>query len=117
MDARYENMREPIRPTVYVPFRRLQENDALESPVQGTFVVRTAAADPLALALMLRHAVPQVRPEFYVSSIRMQEELVRMHTVRKRLLAMLSPFFGVVALLLAGVGLYSVRSVAISRCA
>jgi predicted permease len=107
-DARYENMREPIRPTVYVPFRRLRENDALESPARGTFVVRTAAADPLPLVSMLRHAVPQARPEFYVSNVRTQEELVRMHTVRERLLAMLSLFFAVVALLLAGVGLYGV---------
>jgi putative ABC transport system permease protein len=106
-DARYENMREPIRPTVYVPFRRLQENDALESPRQGTFVVRTAA-DPISMASMLRQAVPQARSEFYVSNVRTQEELVRMHTVRERLLAMLSLFFAVVALLLAGVGLYGV---------
>jgi FtsX-like permease family len=107
-DAPYENMREPIRPTVYVPFRRFQENDALESPVQGTFVVRTVAADPLPLASMLRHAVTRARPEFYVSNIGTQEELVRMHTVRERLLAMLSLYFAVVALLLAGVGLYGV---------
>jgi ABC-type lipoprotein release transport system permease subunit len=107
-DARYENMREPIRPTVYVPFRRLQEDDALESPVTGTFVVRTAAADPLPLATLLRHAVSQARPDIYVSNVRTQQELVRMHTVRERLLAMLSLFFAVVALLLAGVGLYGV---------
>jgi predicted permease len=107
-DARYETMREPIRPTVYVPFRRLRENDALESPARGTFVVRTAAADPLPLASMVRHAVPQARSEFHVSNVRTQEELVRMHTVRERLLAMLSLFFAVVALLLAGVGLYGV---------
>jgi predicted permease len=107
-DARYETMREAIRPTVYVPFRRMQETGALESPSRGTFVVRTVAADPLPLAPMLRHAVTQARSEFYVSNIRTQEELVRMHTVRERLLALLSLFFAVVALLLAGVGLYGV---------
>lgn len=108
-DARYGDMREPIRPTVYVPFRRFVNDDGvLESPARGTFVVRTAIAEPLQLASILRHAVPQARSEFHVSNVRTQEELVRMHTVRERLLAMLSLFFAVVALLLAGVGLYGV---------
>ncbi|MGH9627073.1 MAG: FtsX-like permease family protein, partial [Bryobacteraceae bacterium] len=107
-DARYADMREPIRPTVYVPFRRLDDNGALESPARGTFVVRTAVADALPLASMLRSEVQQARSEFRVSNVRTQEELVRMHTVRERLLAMLSLFFAVVALLLAGVGLYGV---------
>jgi predicted permease len=107
-DARYRDMREPIRPTVYVPFRRFDHEGVLESPAQGTFVVRTAAADPLPLASMLRGAVRQARSEFRVSNVRTQEELVRMHTLRERLLAMLSLFFAVIALLLAGVGLYGV---------
>ena len=110
LDARYADMREPIRPTVYVPFRRFDEYGTLEAPARGTFIIRTAVSDPLQLASMLRHAVPQVRSEFRVSNIRTQEELVRMHTVRERLLAMLSLFFAVVALLLAGVGLYGVLS-------
>jgi predicted permease len=107
-DARYADMREPIRPTVYVPFRRFDDSGVLESPARGTFVVRTAGADPLQMASMLRQAVPQARSEFRVSNVRTQEELVRMHTVRERLLALLSLFFAVVALLLAGVGLYGV---------
>jgi ABC-type antimicrobial peptide transport system permease subunit len=49
-----------------------------------------------------------VRPEFRVSRIRTQQEINDSHTVRERLLAMLAGFFSVVALLLAGVGLYGV---------
>jgi putative ABC transport system permease protein len=107
-DARYSDMREPIRPTVYVPFRRFDEEGVMESPARGTFVVRTAGADPLPMAPLLRAAVRQARSEFYVSNIRTQDEVVRMHTVRERLLAMLSLFFAAVALLLAGIGLYGV---------
>ncbi|MGH9627956.1 MAG: FtsX-like permease family protein, partial [Bryobacteraceae bacterium] len=107
-DARYADMREPIRPTVYVPFRRFDDDGALESPARGTFVIRSAVANPLQLASMLRDAVHEARSEFRLSNVRTQEELVRMHTIRERLLAMLSLFFAVVALLLAGVGLYGV---------
>jgi ABC-type antimicrobial peptide transport system permease subunit len=74
----------------------------------GTFIVRTSATDPLALASTLRLAVTRARPEFYVSNVRTQTAINQSHTVRERLLASLAAFFGIVALLLAGVGLYGV---------
>ena len=74
----------------------------------ATFMVRTSSANPLALASTLRRAVPNARSEFRVSNIRTQADLVRAQTVRERLLAMLALFFAVVALLLAGIGLYGV---------
>jgi ABC-type antimicrobial peptide transport system permease subunit len=43
-----------------------------------------------------------------VSEITTQEQLVRQHTVRERLLAMLALCFAAVALLLAAIGLYGV---------
>jgi ABC-type antimicrobial peptide transport system permease subunit len=43
-----------------------------------------------------------------VSNARTQQELIDGQTVRERLLAMLGIFFAVVALLLAGIGLYGV---------
>jgi ABC-type antimicrobial peptide transport system permease subunit len=52
--------------------------------------------------------VPRARPEFRVSNIRTQQEINQSHTVRERLLATLALFFAVVALLLAGIGLYGV---------
>ena len=70
--------------------------------------MRTAGANPLALASILRREVPRARPEFRVSNIRTQTEINESHTVRERLLAMLALFFAAVALLLAGVGLYGV---------
>jgi putative ABC transport system permease protein len=99
-DARYRNMREPLTPTAYVPFPSTRSS--------GAFVVRTAAQNPLAMASILRRAVPEARPELRVSNIRTQQELVAQSTVRERLLATLALFFAMVALLLAGIGLYGV---------
>jgi predicted permease len=104
-DARYRYLRQAILPVAYTPFHRL---DAKGTLLGGTFVVRTSSANPLALASILRREVPRARPEFRVSNIRTQAEIVRAQTVRERLLAMLALFFAVVALLLAGVGLYGV---------
>ncbi len=97
-DASYRNLREPIRPTVYVP---------LDGRNGGTFIVRTAG-DPLTLAPMLRREVSQAGSGFHVRGIDNQNSLVRRQTIRERLLATLSMFFAIVALVLAAIGLYGV---------
>jgi len=108
-DARSrDRMRVPIRPTAYIPFPSIDANGALLPSGRGTFVVRTASANPLALAATLRKEVAEARPGFRVRDARTQVEFNQTDTVRERLLAVLAAFFAVVALLLAGVGLYGV---------
>jgi predicted permease len=107
-DAPYRSMREPIMPSAYVPFHSIDSKGALRPIRDATFMVRTSSANPMALASILRLEVPRARPEFRVSNIRTQAELVRAQTLRERLLAMLGLFFAGVALLLAAVGLYGV---------
>jgi predicted permease len=110
-DAMYSRMREPLLPTAYVPFQSVDERMAwapMALRSRGTFIVRTYNPNPLTLAQTLRQEVTRARPEFRVSNIRTQLEINGSQTVRERLLAMLALFFAVVALLLAGVGLYGV---------
>ena len=107
-DVRYRFMREPVLPVAYVPFHRLEANGGFQTRVEGTFVVRTSSANPLALAPMLRREVTRARPGFRVSNVRTQGQLIESQTVRERLLAMLGLFFAGVALLLAGIGMYGV---------
>jgi predicted permease len=108
-DARSrDSMRLAIRPTAYIPFQSIDAKGAFQPKGRGTFIVRTASANPLALASTLRQEVARARPGFRVSNIRTQAELNQTDTIRERLLAMLGLFFAVVALLLAGVGLYGV---------
>jgi len=71
-------------------------------------MVRTASADPLALASTLRKEVARARPGFRVGDVHTEDELVKAQTVRERLLAALALFFALLALLLAGLGLYGV---------
>jgi predicted permease len=107
-DAPYRSMREPILPVAFVPIHRADAKGMLQPERFGTFMIRTSGANPAALASILRREVPRARPEFRVSNIRTQAELVRAQTLRERLLAMLAVFFAGVALLLAAVGLYGV---------
>ena len=107
-DAPYRSIHEPILPVAYVPFHLLDAKGGLSTVRRATLVIRTAAADPMALASTLRQAVPAIRADFRVSNLRSQADLVRAQTVRERLLAMLALFFASVALLLAAIGLYGV---------
>jgi predicted permease len=109
-DARYrDNLRIPIRPTFYVPFRAMDANGGQQPVGRGTFVVRTASGiDSPSLAGLLRKEVSLARPEIRVSNIRTQAEIVQSKTIRERLLSMLALFFAIVALVLAAVGLYGV---------
>ena len=107
-DAPYRSLREPILPVAYVPFHGIGADGAMLPVRNGTLIVRTSSANPMALASTLRQEVSQARTEFRVSNIRTQADLVRAQTVRERLVATLALFFAGVALLLAGIGLYGV---------
>lgn len=107
-DAPYNSIRETILPVAYVPFRGVDRAGAPQARANAIFIVRTSSADPAALASTLRREVGRARPGFRVSSVRTQTDINRSQTVRERLLAMLALFFTTVAVVLAGVGLYSV---------
>ncbi len=104
-DAVYGTIREPMRPTVYVP------NGPRSN---GVLMVRTAG-DPIALASTLRREVGRTLPDFRVRAVEPFSAFVRQQMVRERLLATLSMFFAVIALLLAGIGLYGVLNHAVIR--
>jgi predicted permease len=107
-DTAYRSIREGILPVAYVPSRGTDVKGKATPISRATFVVRTASANPLTLAGVLRREVPNARSGFRVSNIRTQAALVMEQTVRERLLAMLALFFAGIALLLAGIGLYGV---------
>jgi putative ABC transport system permease protein len=107
-DSHYQDMRAPIPPVVYLPFRSMNANGDFRTTRGATFVLRVSGPNPLALAPALRREVARARPGFLVSRIVPETELVEQQTIRERLLAMLASFFAVVALLLAGIGLYGV---------
>nr|WP_245631967.1 FtsX-like permease family protein [Edaphobacter aggregans] len=113
-DAYYRSIHEPMLPEVFTPFARrpkpLSGAAAAEVglPPMLTMVVKTSSENPMAMAATMRREVPKARADMRVVNVQTQEELNRLQTIRERVLAMLSFFFGAVALLLAAIGLYGV---------
>jgi predicted permease len=104
-DSVYNDLREPMRPTVFVP------NEATN---HAALVIRTTG-DPLPLGPTLRREVTQAHPDFRVTNIGTQDAFVQRQMLRERLLATLSLFFAAVGLFLASVGLYGVLNYAVIR--
>ncbi len=107
-DAPYRDMREAILPVAFVPYREVDAKGIVQAESSGTFLVRTAGENPMAMAAELRRKVAQAGAGFRVSNVQTQQELLDAQTVRERMLAMLGVFFAGVALLLAAIGLYGV---------
>ncbi len=97
-DAVYSNLRDPLRPTVYLP---------ADQQAGATLLVRTAG-DAAALVPTMRRTLAKARPDARIRTIATQQELVRRQVIRERLLATLSVFVATVALLLSAIGLYGV---------
>jgi hypothetical protein len=95
---------------VFNPFLYYVNGDA-----DGTIQVRTSGVDPQAVVARLRDEIARVHPVLRVTEVTMQATLVTDTLLRERLLALLSGFFAVVGLLLAGVGLYGVLSYSVVR--
>ena len=78
------------------------------------FIVR-ASGDPALLAKAIRQAVAAYDPQLPIASVDPLSALMRQSISEERVLAKLATGFGVVALLLAAVGLYGVMTYAITR--
>jgi predicted permease len=101
-DAVYEDLREEIKPLIYFP---LSWGD--------TFVVR-AASPPDGVMATLRREVQAVDADLE-SSMRTVADALDRAVVREKLLSRLSTFFGVLATVLAGIGLYGLMAYAVAR--
>jgi putative ABC transport system permease protein len=107
-DAKYGELRETARPTAYVPAS--QDTDPWGS---GIFEIRTAGTATSLIAPVkaaFERTNKNLNLEFSTLALQVNESVNR-----ERLLANLSGFFGVLALLLAAIGLYGVMSYNVAR--
>jgi len=103
-DSKYATLREEITPTAYISWSR----DAEPYPLTS-FEVRAARGSPTALLAEVKSAIAEVNPNVSLEFTTFAAQ-VNKTIEREKLLAILSGFFGFLALLLATIGLYGIVS-------
>ena len=107
-DAKYDKLKADVRPTVYVPF---EHNEWMSSM---NFVVR-AAGHPEALVSHARAAIRELDADVPMIDVTTQQRQIDNHLRIERAFAKLSTAFGLLAMLLACVGIYGVLAYAVAR--
>ncbi len=103
-DAKYNSLREQIAPTAYIPLKKGGAH----------FELRTAM-NPAALIPGVRRIVNDFDNNLPLFAVRTQTEQVDQLLFGERLIARLSSLFGLLALVLACVGLYGLLSYQVAR--
>ena len=103
-DAKYESLRAQVDPTVYLP----------SSGGDVNFELRTAISSA-AIIPAVRSTVSDFNSELPIFYIRPESESLDQLLFQERLIARLSSLFGILALVLACVGLYGLLSYEVTR--
>ena len=118
-DAKYQNAREPAYPTFFVPFFQMPKDPKLEflrvaASYLGDIELHVAGR-PEALEESVRRALANINPNLTVLDMMSLNEQLSLNFNQETLIARLTELFGLLALVLACVGLYGVTSYSIAR--
>ena len=108
-DAKYTSQREDVEPTAYVSWRQ-----SLSSMRSATVEVRTAS-DPKTFVAGMRQAMHEVDSNLPLSNVRTQIEQGDQTLAMERMFAKLLSLFGLIAQLLAAIGLYGLMAYTVAQ--
>jgi predicted permease len=103
-DTKYDQLRKDVKPTVYIPV----------IGDQVFFELRTMS-NPAALISAVRQTVGDLDSDLPLTGVRTQSETVDQLLFNERLVARLSSMFGLLALILACIGIYGLLSYEVTR--
>jgi predicted permease len=107
-DAKFTSLRTENAPIVYLSHQQDWTRPSI------TFALRTTG-DPTALITAVRHTIQSVGKDIPLTGIRTLATQMNEVLAQERLVATLSGFFGMLALLLACIGLYGLMAYAVTR--
>ncbi len=107
-DAKYDNLRSDPPATFYVPYRQQAGSESM------TFDVHTRVK-PEAIVPLLRTAVASIDKDLPLLDIRTQNEQIDDTSKQERIFASLTSGFGLLALVLACIGIYGLMAYSVVR--
>jgi predicted permease len=117
-DMKYESAREEVSPTFYIPLLQHTPLDRDESRISRLYphdlMVRSSAS-ALSIAERVRAALHEAEPDMPLAGIVTMRERVDRSLAQDQTLTVVSIGFGILALVLACVGLYGLMAYAVAR--
>ena len=107
-DAQYESLRDPVPEEMYIPYLQAEFVNNMTAYVR-------VSRDPANLFGSMRTIVRDVDPNVPMYDLDTVEQKVEISLLTERLLATLSSAFGLLATLLAALGLYGVMAYMVAR--
>jgi predicted permease len=120
-DAKYQDAREPAYTTFFLPFLQ-QVTD--KDPAYNTMILRSnyaadielrVAGKPEKLEAAVRRTLSDINPDLTVLDVLSLQEQVSRNFNQERLIAQLTGLYGMLALVLACIGLYGVTAYSVAQ--
>jgi predicted permease len=110
-DVKEGDLREPVPRRFYTPYLQHQAFDPLDA---ANVEIRTTMPSA-SLSKAVRQAIHEFNPSLPIWSVETADELIDDTLTQEHMIAQLSSFFGVLALILAAIGIYGVMSYITAR--
>ena len=107
-DAKYINLREPMRRHFYLPVMQLPNLFDLSLQI-------STSGDPASIAGAVRNQVKEIDPHIPVYNVKTLSSQIDQSLIQERLVSWLATSFGILATLLVVIGLYGVVSFSVVR--
>jgi len=120
-NAKYNNPRDEFRPMYFRPLtQQLKVIDANDLMAEGrslyiNSVTLNFRSRPQNVDAMVRHTLADINPSLTVIDLQSLDDQVSFNFNQERLIARLTMLFGLLALVLAAVGLYGITSYSVAR--
>ena len=121
-DAKYTSPREPVRPMYFRPMtqfdKTLQERSAITAETRSLFpnsITIRYVGDAASLESLVRRTLANLNPNLTVIDFKSMDYQVAGNFNGERLIGRLTTLFGLLALILASVGLYGITAYSVAR--
>ena len=110
-DAKYTDLKQPVMKTMYIPWTQRTE----EEPIDFNFLARVTGGDPMRLIPTIEKVVRETDPALRVGTTAAWSAVAGRTIVTERIMAALGGFFGLLALIVACVGIFGVMAFRVSQ--
>jgi predicted permease len=121
-DAKYNNPRDPVRPMYFRPMTQLNttltERSAITGETRSIFpnsITLRYAGDAASLEPLIRRTLANINPNLTIIDFHTLDYQVAGNFTQERLISRLTSLFGLLALVLASVGLYGITAYSVAR--